>query len=471
MPVVLNRVERQSYRDSVTLMRISRALDARPGVEAAALMIGTPSNKSLMRDAGLLSAQAQDAGPNDLIIAVRAAEAGAAAAAVEAAIGLLAQGGEAAEAAAGLRARTLEGALELLPQANLALVSVPGEFAAREARMALARGLNVLVFSDNVPLEEELALKKTARAKGLLVMGPDCGTALIGGTPVAFANVVPRGDIGIVSASGTGLQEVSCLLARLGRGVSHGIGVGGRDLDARIGALGTLSAIEALEADPATAQIVLISKPPAPEVAAQVLERVGRSRKPFVLCLLGLEKAELPRNARLARTLTAAAELAAGRALESAPAQVPRSRGWVRGLYCGGTLCAEAEMIFRGKGLKVAPGGNSFVDLGDDEYTRGRPHPMIEPELRNDHVREALADRSIGTLLVYLVLGYGAHADPAGVLLRNDLSAKTVIASVTGTEGDPQRYSRQVAALREAGVIVAASNAHAANVASQCSPS
>src|SRR5581483_3817352 len=200
--------------------------------------------------------------------------------------------------------------------------------------------------------------------------------------------------------------------ARLGRGVSHGIGVGGRDLDARIGALGTLSAIEALEADPATAQIVLISKPPAPEVAAQVLERVGRSRKPFVLCLLGLEKAELPRNARLARTLTAAAELAAGRTLESAPAQAPRSRGWVRGLYCGGTLCAEAEMIFRGKGLKVAPGANSFVDLGDDEYTRGRPHPMIEPELRNDHVRDALADRSIGTLLVDLVLGYGAHADP-----------------------------------------------------------
>lgn len=471
MPAVLNRVERQTYRDSVALMRVSRSLGARPGIEAAALMIGTPSNKALLRDAGLLTAEGGDAGANDLIIAVRAVDPGAATGALEAAGRLMRESESGGGAQAAPRARTLEGALELLPQANLALISVPGEFAAREARTALARGLNALVFSDNVPVADELALKRLAREKGLLLMGPDCGTALIAGAPIAFANAVPRGDVGIVSASGTGLQEVSCLLARLGCGVSHGIGVGGRDLDARIGGLGTMSAIDALEADAGTRLIVLISKPPAAAVAARVLERIGRSRKPFVICLLGLNEAVLPGNAQLARTLAEAAELAASRTLDTSTPPPPPGHGWVRGLYCGGTLCAEAELVFRRKGLAVGPGANTFVDLGDDEYTRGRPHPMIEPELRNDHLRDTLRDRSVGAILLDVVLGYGAHPDPAGVLLRNDLSQKTVIASVTGTEADPQDYVRQAAALREAGVIVAASNAHAANVASQCSPS
>ena len=472
MPVVVNKVERQSYRDSVALMRVSRALAGLAGVENAALMIGTPSNKALMRDAGLLAAEGEDSGANDLVIAVRAKDSGSAAAAIEEASRLLSQKSDAPQSESLPHTRSLGGALEALPGANLALISVPGEFAAREARRALERGLNALVFSDNVSFDDELRLKLFARERKLLLMGPDCGTALIAGTPIAFANAVPRGEIGIVSASGTGLQEVSTLVARLGAGVSHGIGVGGRDLDARIGALGTLAAIDALDADAGTRKVVLISKPPSPDVAAQVLQRVARSAKPFVICFLGLREAKLPGNARFARTLTEAAELAVGKQIttqEKEPGMRPQ--GWVRGLYCGGTLCAEAELIFRSHGLRVGDDANRFLDLGDDEYTRGRPHPMIEPELRNDHIREALADKSVGTLLVDVVLGFGAHADPAGVLLKNDLSSKRVVASVTGTEHDPQRYSRQVAMLREAGVIVAASNAYAANVASQCSPS
>jgi FdrA protein len=476
MPVTLNRVEKGRYLDSVALMRVSRAVAALDGVENAALMIGSPSNRALMKDAGLLAAEGESAGPNDLVIAVRGKDAAAANAALDAANKLLSETQKPAAAGAP-RVRTLAGALEALPDANLALISVPGEFAPAEARRALARGLNALIFSDNVPLDEELALKRLARDKGLLLMGPDCGTALVAGTPIAFANAVPRGDVGIVSASGTGLQEVSTLIARLGGGISHGIGVGGRDLDARIGALGTLSAIDALERDAGTARIVLISKPPAPEVAKLVLERVARSRKPFVVCFLGLQDAALPKNARLATTLTEAAELSMERKVESPCLAVPSGlKGkFVRGLYCGGTLCAEAEIVFRRRGLKTGEGQHLFLDLGDDEYTRGKPHPMIEPELRNDHVREALADPSVAALLVDLVLGYGAHADPAGVLTRLDLSSKPVIASVTGTERDPQGYARQAAVLREAGVLLAASNAHAAayaaKVASQCSPS
>jgi FdrA protein len=449
--MLLNRVERGRYLDSVALMRVSRRLEALPGVEAAALMIGTPSNKALLRDAGLLAPEGEQATPNDLVIAVRGAKARDGI--EEASQLLLATTQPVGQTVS--HARSLAGALELLPQANLALVSVPGEFAAFEARKALERGLHVLLFSDNVPLEEEAALKRLANERDLLLMGPDCGSALIAGTPIAFANAVPRGDIGIVSASGTGLQEVSSLVARMGGGISHAIGVGGRDLDARIGALGTLAAIDALEKDPATAKLVLISKPPAAEVARRVLERLGKSAKPCVVCFLGLD------GQGMAPTLRDAAELAMGKKI--APEELPgeKRRGQVRGLYCGGTLCAEAELVFRRKGLS----GHAFIDLGADEYTRGRPHPMIEPEIRNAHVARAMADRAVGVVLVDIVLGYGAHPNPARVLAQALEPGKTVVASVIGTEQDPQVRSRQAAILREAGVLVAASNADAAELA------
>ena len=471
MSRLINRVERSAYRDSVALMRIARMLSGLAGVEGAAAMIGTPANKALMREAGLLGAEGEAATPNDIVLAVRAHDAAAAAAALEAATRALAGRPEAPEATLA-RARSLHGALEALPGANLALVSVPGDFAALEARRALERGLNVMVFSDNVPLETERSLKELAAERGLLLMGPDCGTALLGGTPLAFANAVPRGDVGIVSASGTGLQEVSCLAARLGGGVSHGIGVGGRDLDARIGALGTLAAMRLLEADAGTRVVVLISKPPARAVAARVLEAAAQGRKPYVICFLGADALPAARNVRFASTLCEAAELAMEATIdaEDLPAAA-LGPGRIRGLYCGGTLCAEARIVFARAGLS----GHEFVDLGADEFTRGRPHPMIEPTLRTPHLRAALADPAVAALLVDVVLGFGGHDDPAGVLVGSlGKTTKPVIASVTGTDRDPQVRARQVAFLRDAGVLVAPSNAHAsayaAKLASQCSP-
>jgi len=444
----LNRVERGRYLDSVALMRVSRRLAALPGVDNASLMIGTPANKALLRDAGLLAAEGDAAGPNDLIVAVRAIDPAAA----------LAQGAkfldEKPPQAEGLRrARSFAAAQELEPQANLAIVSVPGAYAAHEARKALLAGLDVLIFSDNVPIEEEVALKRLAAERGRLVMGPDCGTALIGGTPIAFANAVPRGDIGLVSASGTGLQEVSTLIARLGGGVSHGIGVGGRDLDERVGGLATLAALDALAQDPDTRRIVLISKPPSPAVARKVLECVKQSGKPFVACFLGSSEPGV------AKTLTEAAERATERKLPLDNFSLKKRPGALRGLFCGGTLCTEAKLIVGSRK------GDAFLDLGDDEYTRGRPHPMIEPELRNAHITEAVKDPAVGMLLVDLVLGYGAHENPAGVLAANDFKGRTVIASVTGTEQDPQGWSRQAAILRAAGIVVAPSNARAAELA------
>lgn len=459
--MLANRVERGRYLDSVALMRVSRSLEALPGVQSAALMIGSPSNKELLRGAGLLAREGDAATANDLIIAVRTRDELSGAEALERAAQLLSEVNSGPKIETAMRARSLAGALQLLPQANLALISVPGEFAAHEARRALGSGLHVLLFSDNVTLEDEAALKRFARERGLLLMGPDCGTAIIAGTPLAFANVLPRGPIGIVSAAGTGLQEVSTLIARMGGGVSHGIGVGGRDLDMRVGALGTLAALDALEGDPGTERIVLISKPPAPEVARRVLERVKSSTKPCVLCFLGLDV----RDSGHAATLTEAAEHAMGRKLEPFPVSAPRKVNGKRieGLYCGGTLCAEAELIFRRKGLD----GHRFIDLGDDEYTRGRPHPMIEPAIRNDHIARAMADPAVGAILLDVVLGSGTHENPAAVLLGAVKGGKPVIASVTGTEQDPQVWSRQVARLRDAGVLVAASNAHAAELAAR----
>jgi succinyl-CoA synthetase alpha subunit len=490
MAVVLNEIRRGFYLDSVALMRISRAVAALPGVEEAGLMIATPANKVILREAGILGANGEHAGPGDLAIALRAKDAATATAAMADAQRLLDQPRRAATGGSAWQPHTLRGAVQQMPDANLALISVPGDFAAAEARKALRRGLNAMIFSDNVPLGDEVDLKREGRELGLLVMGPDCGTAIIGGVPLGFANSVPRGDVGIIGASGTGIQEVSCLLANAGRGISHAIGTGGRDLSAEVGGITTLMAIDLLDRDPATAHVVLISKPPAPEVADAVLARVGRSRKPFTVCLMGGEPTRaLPTNAKLATTLTEAAEAALGRALPRYQGGVPKLAGrgkLIRGLFCGGTLCSEAQLVLRGAGLAVAsntpipgaarlgksPGGHTLIDLGDDAFTHGRPHPMIEPALRDGPLREALADEAVGVILLDVILGWGIHADPAGELVRvvggRPSSAPTIIASVTGTDADPQVRSAQVRKLADAGIIVAPSNAAAAALAMQC---
>jgi succinyl-CoA synthetase alpha subunit len=490
---IANRVRRGSYLDSVALMRLSRTLAARDGIEDAALMMGTPANKGIMSNACLLDTNGAAAESGDLVIAVRATSAAQADAALAEAEKMLDRPRTGTGGSDAWRPRTLRAAVDLVPGANLALISVPGDFAAAEARKALRRGLHIMIFSDNVSLADERALKEEARERGLLVMGPDCGTAIIGGIPLAFANRVPRGDIGIVGASGTGIQEVSCLIAQGGGGLSHALGVGGRDLSEKIGGLSTMAALAALDNDPGTRHVVLISKPPSPEVAAKIAERARASRKTFTFCFIGAEGLALPPNVALVSTLKAAAESALGRVAEARrfdPARMAEPVAWSRrrvmGLFAGGTLCAEAQVVFRAAGEKAdsntpVPGfgrptggneGHLLIDLGDDEYTRGRPHPMIEPAVRDAPLRRALSNPTIGVILLDVVIGYGAHADPAGhlagVLARPDGARPLIVASVTGTEGDPQRRSAQVARLEAAGVRVAPSNADAAAVALAC---
>jgi succinyl-CoA synthetase alpha subunit len=478
-------IRKNTYYDSVTLMALTQKMAALPGIAEAVAVMATPMNKDLLAGVGLLSPEASAAGADDLVVAVKAESAAACAAALAVFSGAAAR--QAGEKKAATTFTSLAAAVRNIPDANLAVISVPGEYAAREARTALRQGLNVMLFSDNVPLEDEIELKKTAHDKGLLVMGPDCGTAIVNGVALCFANAVRRGNIGIVGASGTGTQEVTVHIDRLGGGVSQVLGTGGRDLSAAVGGIMMLDCLAALAADEATSVIVLVSKPPAPEVAAKIMAAVKACPKPVVVCFLGGDDAgpaaagayaaaTLEEAARAAVTLAAGAKptapgckhekLASMAAV--AKTKLAPQQDTIRGLFCGGTLCAEAA--------RLSPGSRHlFIDLGDDQYTKGKPHPMIEPSLRLPHILAAAGDPAVAVILLDIVLGYGAHPDPAGVTAPAIAEAREiaraagrhvhVIAYVCGTDADRQGKAGQESKLAAAGAMIAKSNARGAYLA------
>ena len=514
-------VKPSRYYDSVFLMQLSTRLGGLEGVEYAAALMGTDHNKALLASAGLLTPEAGSAGPGDLIIAVRGRSFQAVAAAVEelerelAATGPL---GAASAAQALPTAYSLEGALRLLPNANLAILSVPGRYAAREAERALQQGLHVMLFSDHVPLEEEIRLKRLALERGLLLMGPDCGTAVLRGVGLGFANRVPRGPVGLVGASGTGLQEVMSLLARAGVGISEAIGTGSRDGRREVGGLILKAGLRLLAADAATRVVVVVSKPPDPEVTAELVREAAGAGKPVVLCLLGAGQLPAVGSSQVHPAPTL--EEAARRAFEllhpgrpwplAAPSGLPQpapsgpaagpspggraaSQRYLRGLFTGGTLCYEALSLAVQAGLEEPlfsnvplPGadllsdpfrsvGHTLLDMGDDAFTEGRPHPMIDPTARNERLLKEAADPEVAVLLLDIVLGFGSHPDPVGATLpalqeavalaRRQGRELAVVASVCGTDEDPQVRAAQVARLQQAGVLVFSSNAQAARAA------
>ncbi len=495
MAVVSARIFKNSYRDSVELMQIAAAIEGREGIERAGLVMATPANRDVLSAAGLLTDAVDGAGPNDLVVAVAAADDDTATAALDDASARLSGtggGGEGAGEAAETTAATIAEAVGELEGANLVLIATPGAYATAEARKALKRGLHVFLFSDNVPVADEIALKALARERGLLLMGPDCGTAILDGVPLGFANHVRRGTIGLAAASGTGLQQVTSLIDRFGGGVSQAIGVGGRDLDERVGGVMMIDAIDRLAADPGTDVIVLISKPPAASVAQKVLAAAAKAGKPVVVNLLGGDpEAVAEAGATFAGTFEAAARAATALALgrpiaasddadddEAADLDLDgfaATQVRVRGLFSGGSLAGEAKLVLKAELGSEAAKAHEIIDLGDDEYTVGRPHPMIDPRLRNETIEETAADPTVAVILLDVVLGTGAHADPAGVLVPAIENAQAtaraagrrvaVVASVCGTEGDPQGLGSQEAKLAAAGVILASSNARAARIA------
>jgi FdrA protein len=508
-------VKPSEYRDSVTLMQTAQALLQLRGVSDAAVVMGTPANREILAGAALLTPEAAAARPDDLVIVVKAADDETAAQALAQAEEMLAvrvqqHGGSQFE----VRAKSLASAVAAHPAANLAVISVAGRYAAQEARTALEQGLHVLLFSDNVPLVDEVALKRMALARGLFCMGPDAGSAIINGVGLGFANAVPRGSIGVVSASGTGLQGVTCGIARAGAGVSQAIGTGSRDLSEEVGGLTMSAGLAALQTDPDTDVIVLISKPPAEAVAARVLVEIGASDKPTIVCFLGADPRSVEAAGRLAATtLTQAAAMAAAAAGGAQPgaavaaleagsvdliglasteqARLATGQRALRGLFAGGTFCYEAQLILRNLPEPVfsnAPivqankltdgprgGVHTCIDLGGDEFTQGRLHPMIDPSLRNRRIVQEALDPQTAVILLDLVLGYGAHPDPAGAIagairearqLAADMGRHLVfVGSICGTEADPQRLSRQEATLRDVGVLVLPDNASAARLA------
>jgi FdrA protein len=477
---------RDTYVDSVTQLSGTRALRGVDGVDWASAAMATPGNIDTLRAEGFTVDELAGAGANDLFIAVRAESDEAAEHAREA--------GEAAlfpESAGRLDvevqpARTLAEALRRQPESSVAVISVPGEHAALEAHKALSAGLHVLLFSDNVTLTEEIELKDRAVDLGLLLMGPGAGTAMLGGTCLGFANVVSPGRVAVVAAAGTGAQEAAVLLDRWGLGVAQVIGLGGRDLSAKVGGRMAKAAVAGLAADPAIDAILLVSKPPDVDVAREVLAAAGDT--PLVAALIGVPADfAAPDGITVTRTLEAGAAAAvramggtvpdvADGLVDRIRAQIdrlPAERTLVRGLFSGGTLCYESLVLLADVlgdvhsntplraelGLPAPDGAHTCLDLGEEEYTKGRPHPMIDPQARLELLRAQGADPTVAAIVLDVVLGHGSHPDPASELgpACRDITAgdgPAVVVYVLGTEQDPQVLSRQRAAFEAAGCLV-----------------
>ena len=508
MVIVKNIVKRNFFRDSVQLLHLSEEAKKIVGVADAAIVMGTDLNKELLERQGLLAYEGRNATKNDMIIAVKVEE--------KANLDIIINKVEELLTAATVSKETyyysIKSAIEHLPGVNLALVSVPGQYAKEVATPFLERGIHVHLFSDHVPLEDEVELKKMAAMKGLLVMGPEAGTSIINSVAVAFANAVNRGPIGIAAAAGTGLQEVSVLISRSGSGITQGIGVGGRDVKTSVGGIMTLLSLKAFEADEDTEVITVVSKPPSPDVQEKIVDFIShQGRKKYVTCFIGGKSYEIPSEAegRLVQTRTLhAAALEAVKfvsddlynqaeehlflspekiieIVENEVSSLKENQKYVRGLFTGGTLMYESMVVFKeliGDVWSNTPLNkeyllpnpwksyeHSLVDLGGEEFTAGRAHPMIDPTIRLGRILDEAKDNEVAVLMMDFVLGYGSNQDPVGAHLNAIKKAKelavergnhlVVLAHVVGTEQDPQKALEQENKLRKAGVIVLPTNA------------
>lgn len=499
-------VRRNQYYDSVFLMGINKRLSSIPGVQQTAVLMGSEANKVVLTDIGVQDAQLDAAQANDLMVAVIADTQQIANEAVGKLDEFLMGGVQPSKTQ---NPHSLEDGLRQRRDANLAVISIPGEYAAREAHKALNAGLNVFLFSDHVSVGDELNLKQIASQNGLLVMGPGCGTGIINGVGLGFANVVRKGSVGVIAGAGTGLQEFTCQVHNAGLGISQAIGTGGRDLTDPIGGLTTMAALDALESDPQTKIIAIVSKPPGTRTLHRLAERIKRCTKPVVGCFLGAdpETVELNANYRIGTTLDEAVRLTielsqpemGSKKFGPTPIdadQIAQERAhwnpkqkYLRGLLAGGTFCYQSQQILQSEGIEVysnapldlkrkLPDSNrshmhSLVDMGEDEFTVGRPHPMIDGTLRKQRILSESLDPEVAILMIDIILGFNASMDPAGELVEAIKTATqtvaqrggklTVVASVTGTKEDPQNSDQQISQLEQIGATVFRSNAQAAS--------
>lgn len=495
--VIYAKIKENSYQDSINLMLLTNAVSTVEGVSKAQVMMGTDANKDILKEAGLYNEKVQSAQPSDMVVAVDSDSEKVLLAVMDEVENFLSDLSVKKENNQVIDVRNWVEALEAQPNANMALISVPGIYAADEIENALDNNLHAFVFSDNITKEDEVRLKKKAHEKGLLVMGPDCGTGIISNVPMAFTNVVKSGNIGIVGASGTGIQEVTTIIDRLGGGVIHAIGTGGRDLSEEVGAMTMKDALLGLAEHEPTDVIVVISKPPAPAVRDEVVQLLHDLPKPVVAIFLGENPDHHEGDVYLAHTLEETAhmavDLANGKGIKDRYQEKPiheekekiDSSKTVKGLYSGGTLASEAGMLIsealelggliKEEGYILKSKGFEVMDLGDDIYTQGKPHPMIDPEVRKNKIREYAEDKNTAVILLDVVLGYGSHPDMAGALepaikealekAKSDDRTLYFVGTVCGTTQDPQDYDQAKQTLEEAGVLVEDSNAKAVRLA------
>ncbi|AEX86071.1 hypothetical protein XO10_08280 [Marinitoga sp. 1135] len=504
--MVYTMIKPNSYYDSVTLMLITEDIKKMEGIEEALVGMGTDTNKEFLKELDMMSEEVENSTPNDLLIVVKGENIDMEE--IEKTVEELLKT-ETEEDEGEKFYPSMDSALNKVKDANMVLISIAGEYAGLETKKALDRGLNVMLFSDNVSLEDEIKLKKYALKKGLLVMGPDCGTAIINGVPMAFSNVVNRGKIGIVAASGTGAQEVSSIISNLGCGISQLIGTGGRDVKKDVGGLMFLEGIKRLIEDDETEIIVLVSKPPYPEVVEKAVELLKKTNKKHVVHFVNgkVEDDTITVGHTLEDAAIKAALLCKGEEIKKdiytyfdfleafdfetkvkEEAEKIKEGKYIRGLYSGGTLADEAMVLLAkeiGPIYSPAPldpeykleninesKENTVVDMGEDEFTVGRPHPMIDFTMRKSRLVKEYLDKDTAIILVDVVLGWGSHMDPAGEIAEAVKNAREVsdkyrcvIANICGTYEDPQKYNEQKKKLEDAGVIVFPSNASAVKFA------
>ena len=491
-------VKKGSYHDSVVLMLLTNQISSIEGVKKVSIMMATPANKDIYRQSGLSTSELEEASANDMVVVADVDDDGLLDVIMEEVEAFFKKQSTSESDKKGAEAvRSWDKALGKLADANLAVISIPGAYAALEADRALDEGMNVFMFSDNVTLEDEIKLKKKAHEKGLAVMGPDCGTGIIQGVPIAFTNHVAPGPIGIIGASGTGIQELTTIIDRLGEGVKNAIGTGGRDLSTEVGGITMMDMIEAMEKDDTVKVLIIISKPPAKAVRDRISDRLSNFKKPVVTLFLGEKPEYHEENFYHAYTLDEAARLAVGLVrgqdiaegsveVDSSSFFAAEEKKTIKAYYSGGTLAGEAAMLIKdalnlkvppqkAEGFMVQTDGHIVVDLGDDVYTQGKPHPMIDPAKRIECMQEAIDDESTGVILLDIMLGYGSHEDMAGALLpaiirlrdkaREEGRKLFFVATVCGTRRDFQGYDKAVETLKEAGVIVCENNKLAVHTA------
>lgn len=496
--VVYNLIKKNEYYDSVTLMVFSKKLSEIQGVIEAAVMMGTDHNKELMFRSKILDLKTKnESTSNDLIIGIKARNDDIIVHALKTLEDEFIQKKESSKLLVKKKFNSVTSALKNISDLNFAIISVPGRYAKNEVMKCLTNNLHVLLFSDNVSYEDEITMKKYAKEKNLLMMGPDCGTAIINHISLGFANEIKKGSIGLTGASGTGLQEVLSIIDSLDDGISQVLGTGGRDLTEEIGAAMMLDTLMALERDSRTNIIGIIAKTATVTSIQKILDKVKNFKKPIVACILGADsKLFEGSNIKFASNLQEAAyklvSLSKKKIIKPESNKIFNlekiSRGkYLRGLYSGGTLAYEAILLMEGRikelysNLKIKNVNpledferslyNTVLDMGDDYFTNGMPHPMIDPKLRSLRIKKEIYDSETAVILLDCILGHGSHNDPAGEIIaiveevkKIGIKLPVIVVSICGTKNDYQDLNKSIERLENTGIIVTKTNAQAIDI-------